>query len=183
MKIEPITAEPTAKQLMIEQRSTLRWASMCEGERDCERSPRSRGGALCSGSSIIRQIRTARIRPGMPAMKNASRQPQISASQTSTIGANAVPSSEPNTFCTTPALRPLRCSAEAATMIARQIGRNGPSAAPITSRAANSEPKFHARPESTEQKEKITNARQKERLARADRIRPAPERNRRRAPR
>src|SRR3569833_2028751 len=55
-----------------------------------------------------------------------------------------------------PALSPRRLSAEAAAMIARQTGRNGPSAAPITTRVANRVPKFHDRPESTEQNEIIT---------------------------
>ena len=44
----------------------------------------------------------------------------------------------------------------AAAMIARQIGRNGPSTAPITIRLANNVPNPAARPDSTEQNEKIT---------------------------
>ena len=55
-----------------------------------------------------------------------------------------------------PTLRPRRVSKLAAAMIARQIGRNGPSTAPMTMRLANNVAKFGARPEKTEQTEKIT---------------------------
>ena len=58
-------------------------------------------------------------------------------------------------------------------MIARQIGRNGPSAAPITTRVASSVSKLHARPDSTEQTENSTSAPIRNGLRRPIAVRPA----------
>ncbi len=157
MKIEPTTIEPTAQQLTSAQTRMLRRASSATGS-----SPP--GGGACaapagrSGSSTNRQIRKARISPGMPARKNAVFQSYQVAIRTRIQEASAVPTIGPNTFCTTPALSACRCGAEAAAMIARQIGRNGPSAAPITTRAASSVSKLRAKPESTEQTENSSSA-------------------------
>ncbi len=132
----------------------LRCASIAQGDSPLVRPPAGTGAR--GGSAMRRQISAARTSPGTPAAKKAVRQPQCSATHTSTIGASAVPSTDPNTFWTIPALSPRRLSSEAAAMIARQIGRKGPSAAPITTRVANKVPKLHDSPDSTEQKEKTT---------------------------
>ncbi len=69
-----------------------------------------------------------------------------------------MPTIGPNTFCTIPALSAWRVGPEAAAMMARQIGRNGPSAAPITTRVASRLSKLQARPDSTEQAENSSSA-------------------------
>ncbi len=77
---------------------------------------------------------------------------------TSTMGASVVPMTEPKKFWVIPAFKPRRFSAVTAARIARQIGRNGPSTAPITSRAANNVQNEVASPDSTEHSENTTSA-------------------------
>ena len=71
MKIEPITIEPTAQALTSEQTTMLRCASRPRVGWGSAAAAGT-GAAAGAGSSTKRQIRKARIRPGMPATKNAA---------------------------------------------------------------------------------------------------------------
>jgi hypothetical protein len=64
-----------------------------------------------------------------------------------------VPSSEANTFCIRPALTPRRFGEDSTFMIAKQIGRKGPSASPMRMRTNSSAAKEPASPDNDEHSE------------------------------
>ncbi len=55
------------------------------------------------------------------------------------MAARPLPTSAENRFCITPAFKARRAGEDAKVMMARQIGRNGPSTTPISRRAASSD--------------------------------------------
>ena len=84
------------------------------------------------------------------------RQPYSSASQGNTSGAIEVPSSDAKKFCIRPALTPRRFGDDTTFMIEKQIGRNGPSAKPMMTRANSSIMNVAATPDSAEHSENTT---------------------------
>ena len=112
-----------------------------------------------AGSRMNLHIRSAATMPGIPARKNACRQPKAVANATSSTGATNEPSRFEPKFCVTPIASP-RCSGLTSdAIIAWLIGMMPPSAAPIRRRAPSSTAKEAARPERNEQAEKASVAR------------------------
>src|SRR5580658_3744474 len=71
-KIEPMTNEPTIRQLIPQHSAMLRVPSMAQNESDDSLAAPMAGAAARGGSSTSHQINSARISPGTPAMKNAA---------------------------------------------------------------------------------------------------------------
>ncbi len=67
-----------------------------------------------------------------------------------------VPSSDAKKFCIRPALTPRRLGDDSTFMIEKQIGRNGPSAKPMMTRARSSIMNVAAIPDSAEHSENTT---------------------------
>src|SRR5262245_43493702 len=80
----------------------------------------------------------------------------MSASHGNTRGAIVVPSSDAKKFCIRPALTPRRLGDETTFMIEKQIGKNGPSAKPMMTRARSSIRNVAATPDSAEHSENTT---------------------------
>ncbi len=116
--------------------------------------------SFCAGATRISfHIRSAAISPGMPARKNAWRQPNAVANATSSTGATNEPSRLEPKFCVTPIASPRRSGATSAAIIAWLIGMMPPSAAPISRRAPSRATNEPARPERKEHAEKASVAR------------------------
>ena len=67
-----------------------------------------------------------------------------------------MPSNDAKKFCIRPAFTPRRFGDDSTFMMEKQMGRNGPSAKPITKRASKSSMNVPARPDSAEHSENTT---------------------------
>src|SRR5712691_5093961 len=95
--------------------------------------------------------------PGIPATKNAPRQPTRAAICVVRTGARARPTSAA-ALTTTPTFRPRRSGAEDSSTVAVIVDQVGPSAKPINTRTVNSSPKDVTIPESQDRTEKAKTA-------------------------